>query len=73
MRIICKVKNLHAIRLKCGDRFLTPLTKSVFEAEAGIYYTIKENLRLYVIGICYRFYSLTYFSNKVCSIKKHRL
>ena len=47
MRIICKVKNLHAIRLKRGDRFLTPLTKSVFEAEAGIYYTIKENLRLY--------------------------
>ena len=47
MRVIYDVKHHYAIRLKFGDKFLTPLTKLVLEAKASICSTVKENLLLY--------------------------
>ena len=47
MRIIYSVKHIHAIRLKCRNKFLTFLSKLVLEGKASIYSTIKENLLLY--------------------------
>ena len=66
MRVIYNVKHRYAICLKFGDKFLIPLTKLVLEAKASICSTIKENLLLY-------HHNLTYFYNKVCITKKHRL
>ena len=47
MRIICNVKHRYAIRLRFGEKFLTFLTKLVFQRKASICSTIKENLLLY--------------------------
>ena len=47
MRIIYNARHRYALRLKCGDKFLTFLTKLVLQGKAGIGSTIKENLLLY--------------------------
>ena len=51
MRVMYNVKHRYAIRLKCGDKFLTALTKLVLEAKANICCTRKKNLLLY----CHKF------------------
>ena len=47
MTVMYYVKQLYAIRLKFGGKFLTSLIKLVLEAKAHICSTIKENLILY--------------------------
>ena len=47
MRIIYNVRHRYAVRLKFGDKFLTFLTKLVFEGKASICSATKENLLLY--------------------------
>ena len=47
MRVICNAKHPYAIRLKLGDKCLTPLTKLELEAKTRICSTISENLLLY--------------------------
>ena len=49
MRIIYNVKYRYLIRMKFGDKFLTPLTKLLLEAKASIRSTIKENLLLHCL------------------------
>ena len=45
------LKHRYGIRLIFRDKFLTPLTKLVPKARAGICSTIKENLLLYCAKI----------------------
>ena len=47
MKILNNVKHRHAISLKFGGRFLTPLTMLGCEPKASICFAIKENLILY--------------------------
>ena len=69
MRIIYNVKHHYAVHLKLGDKFLTSLTKLVFQVKSSICSTIIGNLLLY----CLKFSAfivvvknLAYFYNKAC-------
>ena len=63
MRIIYSVRYRYAVHFKFGDKFLTSLTKLVFEAKGSISSTIKKSsfILFKVFSICCRCHNLTYF------------